>query len=115
MPDLPAAVADFLGLGLAAERGKRFQSASDMLADLRALDLEGPGRRPPVDRGQEAAKQGEKPKGKSRGIGLPVTEVVMHAHKDYSLSRRERIIRLDTSEKDGSGKTGRGKKKREER
>jgi serine/threonine protein kinase len=110
MPDLPAAVADFLGLGLAADREKRFQSASDMLADLRALDLEGLGRKSPNDGREDAAKQGEKPKKGSRGIGLPVREVVMHAHKDYSLSRRERIIRFDTGEKDGSGKAGSRKK-----
>ena len=108
-------VADFLSLSLSADRGQRFQSASDMLKELRALDLDMSDRRTPAGRREKTAGRGEKDEKGSLGIRIaPVTEVVVHAHKDYSLSRREKIIRFESNEGDSSGKAGKKKKKKAE-
>ncbi len=118
MPNLGGALAEFLSTSMAADPGQRFQSATDMLKELRVLDLDAKGPKTSHGRSRPDAKPKEKEEGKgSSGLGLaPIKEVVTRTHKDYSLSRREKVVRFDKDgdkgKARGGGKSGRGREKK---
>jgi len=93
-PGLPDPVADFIMLSLSANPRSRFQSAGEMLRELRGLDLRSV-RRSKHSRKTVAGPLKKKPKG-----AAPVKEVQTPHHKDYSTTRRVRVIRVDLDPKD---------------
>jgi serine/threonine protein kinase len=94
VPGLPDPVANFIMLSLSANPASRFQSAGEMLREMRSLDLRS-ARRAKPSRKTVAGPLKKKPQGTA-----PAKEVQTPHHKDYSTTRRVRVIRVDVDPKD---------------
>jgi len=94
VPGLPDPVADFIMLSLSANPASRFQSAGEMIREMRSLDLRSLHRSKPSKK-TVAGPLKKKPRG-----AAPVREVQTPHHKDYSTSRRVRVICVDHESKD---------------
>jgi serine/threonine protein kinase len=84
IPGLPDAIAEFMSVSMAKDPGERFQSAGEMLRELRALDLNAVSLLPPGT----CKKKPEKITGR---LKTPPIKEIEGKHRDFSTTGRKSV------------------------